>query len=512
MGTGPTTGPKVTTTGLFCNGATVPAAVQTIVVQTTGASSCTLSPVNSSNPLHPVYIYSNPFTCNNFSVAIISAASSSSSSSSAPSVSINIDRSLFVHDLDTLESTPIRLVDVMDQLATQMNAINTAPSAQINGTELFKRMWSQQLTGTNGNCTGRVNGWAVACRNVEGAQATSDHISQYKVIGLVNRFDLRDKSSFSDCGEYRVIFARNAHDDGRRNFIIFEAQVPNPSPGNANACRPIQQFWQGLSTQDNAAVRSQLLRDFYFNGLPASNVRAPIDIRNYSQTTGQIRTNQFMEPVWLLKEYKVSTEAGVSTLNVVSDKSNPVTELFEANNPDARAASFQADFVNNLRSLLITDLSTFSLTISNDAHNNGQSHADGVENNFLRNFTAKSRNSSFDAALNNRLLELGSTLSRDQVLNRATAMTCGGCHQPAAYGLTNANAVGPNQSWPNSLSFVHVGETPDRISGLFPLSDALTQVFLPARKLDMESFLNKSPSTAKQAPTKPTTPTGKRSG
>lgn len=524
MGTGPTTGPKVTTTGLFCNGVSVPALVQTVVVQVSGAYSCTLSPTSSSNPLHPVYIYSTPLTCNNYSVSVIktsvsSAVSSAANSSSASSIPVivNVDRSLFVHDLATLTPVPIRLIDVMNQLATQMNAINTATAAQITGTQLFGRMWNQQSSATNGNCTGSVNGWPIACRNIEGAQTglSESDINRYEVISLVNRFDLRDRSSFNDCGEYRIIFARN-DDNGRRNFIIFEASVPNPTPGVASGCRPIQQFWQGLTTQNNDGVRSQLLRDFYFNGLPAAGVRAPIDIRNYSQNTGQIRTNQFMEQIWLLKEYKVSTIGGVSTLNVVSDKSNPVAKLFDVENSDPRAVAFRADFVSNLPSLLVNDLSTFSLTISNDAHNNGQSHASGnaiAENKFLDLFDAKSRSSSFEAAISDRLRELGSALTVRQVLNRATAMTCGGCHQPSAFGLTNTtDAVGPDQIWPESGSFVHVNER--ALNGSFPLSPALIDVFLPARKLDMESFLRSPSITGKQAqptPTK-TTLTGKRSG
>ena len=443
----------------------------------------------------------------------VSSTSSRSSTSSA-SGTVNVDRSLFVHDIATLAPTPIRLVDVMNQLATQMNAINTAPAAQINGTQLFGRMWNQQRSvPAGGNCTGTVNGWSIACRNVEGAQASTPelHINSYQVIGLVNRFDLRDKATFNDCGEYRAVFGRN---DGQRNFIIFEAQVPNPTPGVASGCRPIQQFWQGLTTQSDPIVRSQLLRNFYFNGLPASNVRAPIDIRNYSQTTGQIRTNQFMEPVWLLKEYKVSTASGVSTLNVVSDKSNPVADLFNVNNTDPRAAAFRTDFIDNLPSLLAPDLSTFSLTVENDAHNNGQSHASGntSENDFLNNFVTNSRGSSFETAIRNKLVDLRSPLTVDQVINRATAMTCGGCHQPSFFALTGPNAVGPGQSWPDSGFFVHVNENTDA-TGSFPLSPALLNVFLPARKLDMETFLNAPAQTPAAGDIPVTTnPVGKRSG
>lgn len=447
----------------------------------------------------------------------ISSASSRSSASSSSSGTVNVDRSLFVHDLATLTPVPIRLVEVMNQLATQLNAINTAPAAQINGTELFGRMWNQQRSASSGgNCNGTVNGWPISCRNVEGDQATAPefHIDRYQVIGLVNRFDLRDRVNFNDCGEYRAIFGRT---DGQRNFIIFEALIPNPTPGVASGCRSIQQFWQGLTTQNDAIVRSQLLRDFYFNGLPASNVRAPIDIRNFLPATGQIRTNQFMEPIWLLKEYKVSTADGVSTLNVVSDKANPVANLFDVNNTDPRAAAFRADFVENLPSLLVTDLSTFSLTVENDAHNNGQSHASGniSENDFFTTFALNSRGSSFETAIRTRLVELASPLTVDQVINRATSMTCGGCHQPSAFGLNLPNIVGPGQSWPDSGVFVHVTERADA-TGSFPLSPALNNVFLPARKRDMESFLNApasgSANSSQGVPTAPTNPTGKRSG
>ncbi|MEY4589515.1 MAG: hypothetical protein RL497_1591, partial [Pseudomonadota bacterium] len=68
----------------------------------------------------------------------------------------------------------------------------------------------------------------------------------------------------------------------------------------------------------------------------------------------------------------------------------------------------------------------------------------------------------------------------------------GGCHQPGTFGISAPNAVGPGQSWPNSDlgGFVHVNENP--VNGIFRLSPALTQVFLPARKADLESFLGAS--------------------
>jgi hypothetical protein len=54
-------------------------------------------------------------------------------------------------------------------------------------------------------------------------------------------------------------------------------------------------------------------------------------------------------------------------------------------------------------------------------------------------------------------------------INRAEAMSCGGCHQNS-----NDAEIAPNVNWPKSKSFVHVDEQGN-------LSPALTRQFLPAR-------------------------------
>ena len=107
--------------------------------------------------------------------------------------------------------------------------------------------------------------------------------------------------------------------------------------------------------------------------------------------------------------------------------------LFEVTNSDARAVSFRSDFVQNLPSLLDPNLATFFISITNDAHNNGQSHSQIPGGNDYLNHFAVSRGSSFEAAISSKIAQTGSTLTVDQVLNRATAMTCGGCHQPSTF-------------------------------------------------------------------------------
>ena len=436
------------------------------------------------------------------SSSVISSIKSSVASSIASStVAINVDRSLLVHDTATLQAADFSFRSTLQQLVNQLNALN--PSNQTTVEQLFARMWDTQNTAPGHvaggeKCTGVLNGFTNECRPQEGAQADNPifFVGNYTPIALINRFDLRDTATFNDCGEYRVIYANQG---GSRNFIIFEAQMPNPNPGVATGCLPIAQFWQNLSAENNASLRAASLRNFYFSGIPSANVRAVIDIRNYA--TGQVRTNMFMGGSWDLKEFKVGVDAqGVSMIKPVSVKSNPVAFLFNGNSTDSRAAGFQADFIANMNSLLI-DFNSFSLTVAKDIHNNGQSHASGdtSEIDYGSAFFNTNTNA-FQQSVLNKLAAAGSNLTNTQVMNRAIAMSCGGCHQPGTFGLTSANAIGPNQSWPNTLGFTHVSEFAN--AGVFPLSPALTDVFLPARLAGFNSFLSSArTSTLFAAPT-----------
>lgn len=406
---------------------------------------------------------------------------------------IDIDRTVFVHDVATLDATGLDLAGVMNIMAGQFNDSNTADP--IDGETLFARMWDAQNPkgGTTAtaveHCTETLNGFPMTCRPQEGAQALApaDFIERYRLISLVNRLDLRDRRDFTDCGEARAIYALTG--GSGRNLLIFEAQLPNPRPGVEAGCLPIAQFWHSLNTQDDPQQRAALLRDFYLIGLPEANVAPVFEIAHFSENSGQIRTNQFIEPVWVLKEYKAGIRNGLSTLFLTTVKNNPFGELFDIGGSTAQASVFRDNFANGV-SNLIGGLSFIKLPAFDDQFNNNQSHSSGAltdENDYLAHF-ANSRDSAFDDLLQLRLSQIRSDLTVDQIMNRAAAMTCGGCHQPARFGLTGVDAVGPNQRWPNSLGFVHVSETPN--DGVFPLSEALTDVFLPDRRDDFESYLS----------------------
>lgn len=257
--------------------------------------------------------------------------------------------SLLVTDVDTVSA--ITFSEVMDQLAKQSGD-------PLFGKEmLFHQWWDTQnqqpglLKGPHCDSVppqDRLGHFAYGCPRLEGAQANDpkvfsdesvappNNLSAYSAIAFSNRFDLlspgrkvgNGKVRFRDCGEYRIIFARNSgkttppslSPDGNlhegdifnRNLISFEFRVRNPNPKRENpnvvmpeGCLPILKFWGSLSDTASAKIRGERLKDFFLNG----NMKAPsgrsfgrlpskvVNIRNISFDSGQIRTNQFINNV-----------------------------------------------------------------------------------------------------------------------------------------------------------------------------------------------------------------------
>lgn len=418
---------------------------------------------------------------------------------------IDIDRSLIIHDEATLAAVDISLADIFTIFADQLSAEN--PSDPIDANTLFSRMWDAQNSAETSLGTGAAPceaehlGDPVDCPRSEATQAADPELflSRYIPIAMVNRLDLRDRVQHEHCGEARMIYALSGDPEFRRNFLIFEAEIPNPLPGNEAGCLPVAQFWHQLSTVDSVAERGQRLRDFYLNGLPGSGVQPVFAIENFIESSGQIRTNQFFNfgEGWNLKEYKISTEGGFNTLKIVTVKNNPVASLFDM----ANGTEFLQQFSNGVLSL-VGGISFISMPSYDDEFNNIESHASGVisENDFRTPFE-ESRGSQFENRISLSLSNVRSNLSVDQVINRAVAMTCGGCHEPGAFGLTAPDAVGPNLSWPNSAGFVHVNE--NAFDGVFPLSQALTEVFLPDRLEVFETYLSTGATAATPEPVQP---------
>jgi len=452
---------------------------------------------------------------------------------------IDPHRSLLVHDSETLSEPGVNfsLQKTLDMLATQVAPDVPGTTAE----SIFKQMWdTQNDIGTaqitpgihcddNGST---INGFPVNnCPRAEGNEAAVADLvakmAEYKPTALVNRIDLSHKG-WKNCGEHRIIYGKGTFS---KNLIIFEAVLPNPFPGCRSGCRDVVEFWSNLSNDANPTSRAAKLENFFYNGLPGFS--PVVNVNHYSSSatasfygtseSGQIRTNQFLQSPWLLKEFKTQTTCvdGLCDFDIVpiSVKGNPYGELwnkdianagsFTIPGLDVLATDFQADTLAQVTDTLLgnPDINAFSYAIDADK-NAADSNAQGgsQEDNYRRQLIDISADNTFENAINNAGSLLTTPLTKQQVANRATALSCAGCHQPGSFGLTAANSIGPGQSWPNALSFVHVDVDPNaNLSGMpgfdvtkfngnpngFNISPALLTTFLPAREDNLVSEYNK---------------------
>jgi hypothetical protein len=353
-----------------------------------------------------------------------------------------------------------------------------------------------------------LNGFPFTCRPApsEGAQASCDPFGPtetsctYIPIGLFNRFDLAPENG-AYCGEYRIVYAKKtgvlAPDD--RNLVIFEAAMPNPLPLlGLEGCRPVAQFWANLSDIEDPEERADELERFYFQGTLSIPIFPPVvHIAHFGDNAaqrGQIRTNQFSLPstprIWSLREFKLKRTCGLLSCSAmrmvpVTVKGNPYGPLFSPTSPHGKASAFQAFFPSQVAKLSGATLADIGFEVP-DTYNTAQSEANGIENAYVTQFgTAPS---ALRSALAAALTAQGSSLTPDQIVARAQALSCAGCHR-----LSSNADLGGGLVWPASQGFTHISErVTEVVDGeiRFTLSDALVNDFLPHRKEVLERYLD----------------------
>jgi hypothetical protein len=413
----------------------------------------------------------------------------------AEAVTVDPARSLFVTDRAVLDSDTGRLFS-LERVFDQLVAQSRVPT--LTNQILWSQWWDtfnpSPGLGLGRNCDSGltpdgqpgIQGFPIACPRQEGNEAPVSPFDPtgevfYQTIALVNRFDLAPVTGES-CGEYRMVFARTSRSPGGRNFLIFEAVLPNPIPNlGLKGCRPVAEFWANLSTIDDPTVRANALADFYFTGLPGFPPVVTID----HYVTGQIRTNMFIEPLWQLREFKLrhrchDPQGACAALRFkpVTDKSNPFGALFDDTATHPKASKFRRRFLKLLPGLLADDLIGIALRNHNQ-FNAGQSNSQGEENDYAFQFSQGS--GSFAQAIQQELTALGSDLTPTQIVNRALTQSCAGCHQLSTFAPNRK--LGHGLVWPASNGFVHVDEAGS-------ISPALRDVFLPHRQAVLEGFLS----------------------
>jgi hypothetical protein len=410
----------------------------------------------------------------------------------------------------------------MDRLAADMN---------VDRLDLFQRWWATANESPTGksdcatpnafcNCeTGidvglsKINGFPYQCPRAEGEQSILDPFENeangYNAIAFVNRFDLADKNSGANCGEYRIVFAKNsgfkqryqeAPANANRNLIIFEALVPNPDRqagtdkdgpfAKLAGCRPIVEFWLGLSNPEmSTAARGEALHDFFLFGLPKDNVDPVVQARHYAggPASGQIRTNQFMDGTWTLREFKTQGDRIVPA----TVKSNPGNDLLSSFGSDDRRKRELEDYLatedalNSIRGVgsdPAAERNAFTFAFATPAALDHLNSFDSMaQSETIGDVTVAFESCSstcplrqrLDAALN----AAGSKLVADVVVRRIRTQTCAGCHSYsngdegleidcpdgwAEHKLCASDGSNRHGIWPDTLGgdpgFTHVSE------------------------------------------------------
>ena len=134
-----------------------------------------------------------------------------------------------------------------------------------------------------------------------------------KPLAVFNRFDLAP-ADWIHCGEHRIVYGkREPQLPPNRFLLIFEAAVPNPDPAAGEAgCRPITEFWAGLSAPRRRRYRvAKRLVRLLLRGQDRPEPRRAgpaepvVHYKNYGGdgSRGQVRGNLFMQQPWQLREW-----------------------------------------------------------------------------------------------------------------------------------------------------------------------------------------------------------------
>ena len=352
-------------------------------------------------------------------------------------------------------------------------------------------------------------------------------------VALFNRLDLAP-ADWSDCGEHRIIYSFKTHIPAfpfSRFFLIFEARTANASPEKIGfeGCRATANFWRDLTDEDDEGKRAERLEQFYYTGIHGT-AGPVVQAKNYGGPLGQVRGNllvtasgatasdassNFQLREWVIVNSGQPTPASFISVTV---KDNPLTQFYlDANGPDApldpmletERVEFQKEFLNtSLTRLLEPDVVYNFLTPGQPGYkpeldpnpDNPVFDIDKYKIEILNRFGAgfQNRFNAFQSVSqefeDNPEKKAGMRFKKDiktklgqfiidpmrnqpkvkHVLNRAGAVTCGGCHQ-----FTTGEPVGQVRGepilWPPSETWVHVTE-------LGWLSPALKKVFLPFRQ------------------------------
>jgi hypothetical protein len=327
-----------------------------------------------------------------------------------------------------------------------------------------------------------LNGFPLMCPRQEANQF--DNLDGWFPTAVSNRLDLAPVDG-AHCGQQRLIFANNRQN---RMFIIVEAQIPNPEPAcGVSACRPLAEFWDNLSTIEDPLTRGELLQQaFVTGGAPGLEAFGPfLDARHLGPEGGQIRTNNFDDFLWTLREFHFQEDLDAPPRPVPVAES-PHGALWNDLSDLPQGEACRANFIEAASALFVDNPSAMSFPVDEECKD-GESL-----NDFSEDYQTHSLEGSgeFLAALDERGAPFGLT-GLDLAARARFAGSCIGCHMEAGGSFLGNGVFAPFQG-----DFVHVNELfTERCAGgdCFGISEALRTVFLPHRRQVVTNLVN-SPS------------------
>jgi hypothetical protein len=429
-------------------------------------------------------------------MALLAGASRRRAVNPPTPLELDARRSFAVTDQVILDAFPFERV---------MNALVERSGTRTSALSLYRQMFDTQnpkpglVSAEDAHCDdflldGRpsFNGLPRRCPTPEGILAKSNpFVGDHIPLALINRFDLAPADG-SNCGQYRIVFARKTSSPFERLHLIFEAVLPNPTPSTGlEGCRVVAQFWADLSRINSIDERRAKLDAFFFTGLPGF---APVlDPGHFSAASGGgIRTMQNAQSPLQNRFYQFrlerKCERGECRLIADPDvlQNMPYGKFFDGSYETPAARRFRDAFVEEVRNLAIEDRNLFFMNIPREfllvESNPGGSEVDTVfEIPFqLGQVTPEGR--AFAQRISDELKKVGSTLSPREVVSRADQLSCAGCH------FFQGN-VGSTEFYQQiSEAVIETGEAGPR----FAVSSTMQNVFIPHRIDVLRTFLTSS--------------------
>lgn len=310
------------------------------------------------------------------------------------------------------------------------------------------------------------------------------------LIAAVNRFDLAPRDG-RDCGEARLIYGFRPITGGPPEATVaVDTVITNPSPAaGLTACAPIQRAWGNIPAALSASEEAKLLEQIYFLGV--TGVPPAISLAGFVSDApagrrGRIDVGRRTSTTWSWRELEASRSCTHAGCNFAWVPTAPVGALaptaFDPTDISPSANAFRAYFVGQRPYLEAGDARCLSYGSFDRRFATTTSRASLSEPSYVAHFAKQAQSTFGDTLAASTVL---GTITPPQIVMRAEALSCAGCH-----GNSSSADLGGGVYWPNALDGTHIGmdTEPGARGPRYVVSEALREVFLPERARVLREF------------------------